>query len=211
VHFSRGKILFALILLLVVGFFLWTHRSWTYENLPPRATGPWVAFGDSLTEGFGASPGADYPAQLSRHLGIPIQNLGVSGETSADGLRRVPAVEALEPRVVLLCFGGNDVLQNLRRDEMISNVGAIIDRLHARGSFVLLIGIRGASLVGDRNAGAFKSLAREKHVLFVSDILEGLLANPAMMSDQIHPNDAGYAAIADRVEHAIHPVLPQLR
>src|SRR4051812_7363078 len=104
---SRRKLL--VVALLVIGaliYWIWPGARWHFQNLPPTATGPWVAFGDSLTSGYGANEGGDYPAQLSKRLGIAIQNLGEAGETSADGLKRIDRVEAISPRVVLLCFGG---------------------------------------------------------------------------------------------------------
>src|ERR1043165_3625858 len=105
---SRRKFyLFLALVFALLVYWFWPEGSWRYHNLPPTATGPWVAFGDSLTEGYGASSSGGYPAELSKRLGIPIQNLGVAGETSEDGLKRIEAVEALQPRVVLLCFGGN--------------------------------------------------------------------------------------------------------
>src|SRR5688572_31152541 len=94
------------ILLLLIGgivaAFVWFGADLDYRNLPPTAEGPWVAFGDSLTEGHGASPGNDYPSLLGNRLGIAIQNLGKTGETSEDGLNRIDTVVALKPRVVLL-------------------------------------------------------------------------------------------------------------
>jgi lysophospholipase L1-like esterase len=210
-HISAGKVLLCVAIVSVLGFVLWRSSGSHYINLPPTAAGPWVAFGDSLTEGYGASAETSYPAQLGKRLGIPIQNLGVSGETSAQGLARLPQIEELNPRVVLLCFGGNDVLQNMRRDEMISNLGVMIDRLHGHGSFVVLIGVRGASIVGDRNSSAFKHLAKEKHVFFIPDILDGVLGTPSLMSDYVHPNEAGYAKIAERIEKKLNPVLSKLR
>lgn len=207
----RTLILIAALAACAALYFGWRNRSWSYANLPPTATGPWVAFGDSLTEGFGAPPGGDYPSQLGARMGIAIRNFGVSGETSGQGLNRLPAVEALSPRVVLLCFGGNDVLQNHSRATMIANVGTMIDRLQAGGSFVVLIGVRGASLVGDRNSSVFRDLAREKKTLFVPDILDEVFNTPTLMSDYIHPNEAGYGRIAERIEKALRPVLPQLQ
>jgi acyl-CoA thioesterase I len=194
----------------VLFVWFWPGARWHQRNFPPAASGPWIAFGDSLTQGYGASSGADYPAQLSKLLGVPIQNLGAAGETSLDGLKRIAEVEALEPRVVLLCFGGNDVLQSLPRDQMFANISAIIDRLHARGSFVVLIGIRGPSIVGDANGKGFKLLAQEKEVLHVPNILDGILSQPTLMSDYVHPNDAGYGRIAERLEKALRPLLPKL-
>jgi len=191
-------------------YWLWPGASGRLANLPPTATGPWIAFGDSLTEGYGATAGADYPSQLSKLLSIPIRNLGVAGETSGDGLKRIMEVEALSPRVVLLCFGGNDVLQSLPREQMFANISAMIDRLQARGSFVVLVGIRGTGLVGDRNAEGFKKLAAEKKVKHVPNILDGLLSEPKFMSDYVHPNDAGYGQIAVRLESELQPLLGKL-
>ncbi|MBX3732734.1 MAG: arylesterase [Verrucomicrobiae bacterium] len=179
-------------------------------NFPPSATGPWVAFGDSLTEGHGAEPGGDYPSQLSRRLGIPIVNLGRGGVTTGEGLARVDEVVALRPRVVLLCLGGNDVLRQQSSAEMMSNLDAIIERLHHGGSFVVLLGIRSASL-RDRNQKAFDRLARDRQVLLVPDLLDGVMFRPELMADPIHPNERGYAKIAERVEQRLAPWLPKLR
>lgn len=208
---SRTKLILLFVTIALVAIVVWRRGNSSYTNMPPTATGPWVAFGDSLTAGHGATPDTSYPAQLSKRIGIQIENLGVSGEKSADGVARLPKVEELNPRVVLLCFGGNDVLQSVRQDEMISNVSVMIDRLHQRGSFVVLIGVRGASLLGDRNAKAFKRLAKEKRVLFVPDILDDVLGTPSLMSDYVHPNEAGYGKIAVRVEDALGPVMAKLR
>ena len=210
---SRRKlllfILFAASLLL---WRFWPGASGRWHNFPPTASGPWVAFGDSLTAGYGSEKaGADYPTQLGQRLGVLIQNLGVPGETSADGLKRLEDVAALQPRVVLLCFGGNDVLQSVPRDRMFANLGAIIDRLQARGAFVVLIGIRGASLMGDGNADGFKKLAEAKEVKHIPNLLDGLISQPSFMSDYVHPNDAGYAKIAERLEKELRPLLPKLK
>ncbi len=207
----RNLLLFSVLALVILIYFLWPGARWRFHNLPPTAHGPWVAFGDSLTAGYGASEGGGYPAELSKRLGVPIQNLGEPGATSADGLKRISEVEALNPRVVLMCFGGNDVLQSLPRAQMFSNIGAMIDRLHARGSFVVLIGIRGPSVIGDANAKGFKTLAREKEVKHVPNILDGILSQPSLMSDYVHPNDAGYARIAARLEKELKPLLPKLK
>ncbi len=196
--------------LLAVAASWWSRRPPVPVNLPPTAIGPWIAFGDSLTQGHGASEGNDYPAILSRSLGVPIVNLGVSGETSADGLKRLDAVAQQQPRVVLLCFGGNDALSQIPLTRTLANLDAIIDRLHAEGSFVVLIGIRSASL-RDRNEKQFARLAREKRVLYVPDFLQGLAFKPVYMSDAIHPNDEGYRRFAARLEKKLRPLLPQLR
>lgn len=205
----RTLILGSLVALSVLLYAFWPARRWEWRNFPPAATGPWVAFGDSLTLGTGAENGG-YPALLGPRLGVTLQNLGAAGETTTDGLRRVAEIETLQPRVVLLCFGGNDVLRGQSREQMFANLGAMIDRLHAQGSFVVLIGIRGASALRDGNAAGFRKLAEEKQVMHIPNLLDGLLSTPSLMSDYVHPNDAGYEKIAARLEAELRPLLKKL-
>jgi lysophospholipase L1-like esterase len=189
---------------------LWLRQGQPpYLNDPPSATGPWIAFGDSLTEGYGASPRNDYPNLLSQRLGVSITNLGKSGDTSADGLARIEEVGRARPRVVLLCFGGNDSLNHEPPARTFGNLARMIDRLHEEGSFVVLIGIRSASL-RDHNEKLFRRLAQEKRVLYVPDLLQGLAFKPVYMSDAIHPNDEGYRRISERLERVLRPLLPRL-
>lgn len=204
------KVLLALAVL-GIGFSVFRAcRSPAYVNFPPAARGEWIAFGDSLTAGFGASEGNDYPTLLSARLSVPIQNLGVPGETTQGGLNRVNQVAEREPRVVLLCFGGNDGLQSIPKEQMVANLAAIIDRLHQAGSFVVLIGVHSAS-IRDSNEKYFEDLADAKKVLYVPDILEGVLGHANLMSDYIHPNEAGYKVIATRLEGILLPLLSELR
>lgn len=184
-------------------------RHASYANFPPRANGEWVAFGDSLTSGFGASEGNDFPTLLGKRINRKILNKGVPGETSENALSRVEEIARLQPRVVLLCLGGNDALQQLPLDKTFANILAIIDRLQQAGSFVVLIGVRSAS-VSDRYSSPFKTLAKEKHVFYVPNILSGILGSPSLMSDYVHPNDEGYKAIAERLEKILNPLLPSL-
>ena len=198
------------VLICAAGLIAWLRsRPGNYINLPPAAVGPWVAFGDSLTEGVGAAGGNDYPSILSRELGVTITNLGRSGHTTADGLGRVEEIATLDPRVVLLCLGGNDSLNGQSRAQTFANLGAIIDRLHRAGSFVVLIGVRSASL-RDHNEERFAKLAKEKQVFHIPDILKGVVFKPVYMSDAIHPNDAGYQRIAERLAKELKPLLPRL-
>ncbi len=169
-----------------------------YTHCPPVNRGPWVAFGDSLTAGTGAAAGADYPARLATRLGIPIINEGVPGDTTADGLARTTDILAHGPAVVLLCLGGNDALRGVALDETLANLGAIIARLQRANVCVVLIGVRSASLI-DRHHRPYRDLAREKNILYLPDILDGVLGKPRLMADKIHPNAAGYDQIAARL------------
>lgn len=198
--------------LVLVGLALWFWRGRPVSlvNLPPTARGPWVAFGDSLTAGTGVPSESSYPAQLGRRLGVDIVNLGVSGDTTADGRARLPEALQLNPRVVLLCLGGNDSLQREPLDQTFANLAALVDAFQQTGAFVVVLGVRSASVL-DQHRRRFARLAREKRVLLVPDILDGVLGTSALMADPLHPNEAGYARIAERIATALEPHLDQLR
>lgn len=204
------KLLSCLLLITIsAGLFLLLRPDPTYINFPPTAGQHWIAFGDSLTSGFGAADGNDYPTLLGKALGVPILNFGTPGATSQDGLGKVEEVLNARPRVVLLCFGGNDTLHGVPHEQTFRNLGEIIDQLQQRGAFVVLIGIRSAS-VRDKYRSEFKRLARAKRVLYVPNILEGVLGHPGLMADYVHPNDQGNAAIAERLERVLQPMMPVL-
>lgn len=207
----RGHWLLLLTLLLLGGGWVWLRpgKHPGFVNFPPTARGEWVAFGDSLTEGYGASQGGDYPSQLAKRLGVKLRNLGVSGNTTADGLARLDQAVHLQPRVVLLCLGGNDALRGVSPDTTFTHLGAMIDRFHQGGTFVVLLGVRSTGLT-DKNAKRFELLAKSKRVLLVPNILEGVLFTPSLMADQVHPNELGYAKIAERLEAALSPLAPRL-
>lgn len=172
----------------------------------PHATreGPVVAFGDSLVYGTGSS-GGGFVSLLEQRLGRPIENLGMPGDTTAAGLARLDEVLALQPSVVILLLGGNDYLRQVPEDETFANLETIIQRLQAEGAAVLLAGVRGG-LIRDHFAARFEELAERYGTGYVHDVLDDTLGVKGYMADQVHPNDAGYRVIADRV----HPVLESM-
>jgi acyl-CoA thioesterase-1 len=169
----------------------------------PKASreGPIVAFGDSLVYGTGSS-GGGFVRLLEQRIGRPIENLGVPGDTSADGIERLDQVLALQPSVVILLLGGNDFLRQVPQATTFANLAIIIERLQADGVAVLLAGVRGG-LIRDNFAAGFEQLADQYGTAYVHDVLDDTLGVEGYMADQVHPNDAGYRVIADR----IHPVL----
>jgi acyl-CoA thioesterase-1 len=197
------------LLAVAAGLFFCFRSEPAYVNHPPVKGKTWVAFGDSLTSGYGASDGNDYPSLLGKRLGLPILNFGTPGATTQDALGRVDEVRRADPKVVLLCFGGNDTLNSVPHRQTFQNLSRMIDAFHQAGAFVVLMGVHSASL-RDKYRSEFKELAREKKVLLVPNILEGVLGNPGLMADYVHPNDQGYAAIAERLEKVLEPWLPEL-
>lgn len=172
----------------------------------PKATreGPIVAFGDSLVQGTGSS-GGGFVRLLEERLGRPITNLGVPGDTTADGLARLDEVLALRPSVVILLLGGNDFLRRVPEEVTFGHLATIIERLQADGAAVLLVGVRGG-LVRDPVAARYEALAGQYGTAYVHDVLDDTLGVPGYMADAVHPNDAGYGVIADR----IFPVLARM-
>ncbi|OGZ45566.1 MAG: hypothetical protein A2756_00945 [Candidatus Ryanbacteria bacterium RIFCSPHIGHO2_01_FULL_48_27] len=192
----------------VVGASLWRLFLYvsSFVDAPHGGTNI-IVFGDSLTEGIGASPGHDFVSLLSRSLGIPIINAGRSGDTTASALGRLERdVLSRDPKVVVVELAGNDSLQRYPIDETFKNLRTIIGRIHAVGGGVVLVGIRGG-LLSDRYKSEYRKLVRDTKVSFVPDILGGILGDPKLMYDGIHPNDAGYVIVASRIEPVLGAVL----
>jgi lysophospholipase L1-like esterase len=165
-----------------------------------------LAFGDSLTFGIGATSGNGYVPVLERRIGIDIFNSGIPGNTTGDALVRLNAsVLSRDPRIVIVLLGGNDLLQNVPLQTRIDNITQIVERIRADGSKVILVGVGSGAL--DPFNGALPDLASRTGSSYVPDIMSGIFGNPSLMSDNIHPNDAGYAIIADRIEPALRSAL----
>ncbi len=196
-------VLGALVLLTLVYFFFF--RSAAVTNYPPHE-GPIVAFGDSLVAGTGASEGKALPALLAARIGEPVENFGVPGDTTAKALVRIDTVLVHNPRIAIVLLGGNDYLQRIPKTDTFKNLATIIDHFQADGAVVVLVGVRGGVLV-DNFAGEYRKLAKAKGAVYVPDVLDGLLGDKKYMADQVHPNDTGYARIAERVAEALQPIL----
>ena len=166
-----------------------------------------IAFGDSLVEGRGATDGRDFVSMLSRRLGVPIVNAGRSGDTTAAALARLDRdVLAHSPRVVIVVLGGNDYLRRVPVNETFSNLSSIVTRIREHGAAVVLAGVS-VGLLTDPYASRYDALAREASAGLVPDILGGLMGHSELMSDAIHPNDAGYEIIADRIAPVLEDLL----
>lgn len=176
-----------------------------------------VAFGDSLTAGFGVSSDESYPAQLAKHLHergfhYEVVNAGVSGETSAGGVRRVEWILKSRPTVVILELGVNDGLRGLPLQQTYTNLRSIIERLRDAGVMVILAGMRIPVNYGEAYTGEFfdmyERLARELTLPLIPFLLEGVAAQPGLnQTDGIHPTAEGYTLVAQNVLHTLEPLL----
>jgi acyl-CoA thioesterase-1 len=183
----------------------------------PAAPRVIVALGDSLTAGLGVAAGEAYPAVLEARLreagfDYRVVNAGISGDTSAGGLRRLDWVLRSRPDVAIVALGANDGLRGLPVAALRDNLSAIVDRMREGGVRVLLVGMRLPPNYGDAYArefaDAFRVVARRTAVAFMPFLLEGVAAQPTLnQADGIHPNAAGHRAIADHVWTALRPLL----
>ena len=180
-----------------------------------------VAFGDSLTAGYGlASPRQSYPAVLQQLLEADgykyeVVNAGVSGDTSAGGLRRLDwTLDAGNVRFVILELGANDFLRGQPVAETRKNLSAMIERAKGRGARVLLAGMYTTTNAGRAYLReideVFKSLAREHDVPLIPFFLEGVAGRPELnLEDGVHPNAEGTKLVAATVYRHLKPMLDE--
>lgn len=162
-----------------------------------------LAFGDSLTYGTGAPDGQSYPEILSALLGRPVVNAGVPGEVSAAGLRRLASVlDQHQPRLVVLCHGGNDFLRRLDQEATSHNLRMMIELIRGRGADVVLVGVPKLGF-GLEVPKFYPALAKAYALPFEDRILLELLGDNRLKSDTIHPNAAGYRLMAEAIHRAI--------
>jgi len=169
------------------------------ELAPLDADDVILAFGDSLTYGTGAREEESYPAVLAQLSGRQVINEGVPGEVTAEGLERLPVLlEEYQPRLVILCHGGNDFLRQMDPASMESNVRSMIRLAQERNIPVVLLGVPKPGLFLS-SAEVYKTIAKSTAVVFIEDLLPEVLADRALKSDTIHPNKEGYRIMAENI------------
>jgi acyl-CoA thioesterase-1 len=194
--------------------------AWSCRAQPP-AERTIVFFGDSLTAGYGLSdPGADsYPARIQARIDAErlhwrVVNAGLSGETSAGGLRRIDWVLNQKVDAFVLELGANDGLRGTATEVTQANLQGIIDRVRLKDpqARIVLVGMRMPPNMGQDYAGAFQALfpalAKKNGTALVPFLLEGVAERPDLnQGDGIHPNPSGAALVADNVWKVIFPIL----
>jgi len=176
-----------------------------------------VAFGNSLTAGLGVGSDEAYPAELQRRLDqdgyrYRVVNAGVSGETTAGGLRRVSWILQSKPDLVILELGGNDGLRGLSLEETKTNLEQIIRRFREAQVTVLLAGMKLPPNYGaDYRAGfetIYKALAKQYRLPLIPFFLDGVAGSATLnQADGIHPTAEGYRIIVDRMFPALTVIL----
>jgi len=195
-----------------------TPRAGESPAPPPPDTRPAIAcFGDSLTAGLGLDPGQSYPDLLQQELDARgyryrVVNLGVSGDTTQDGLARIGMVLAEQPAIAVVEFGANDGLRGQPLPNIEGNLAQMIEALQKAGARVLLAGITlppnyGAEYI-HRFDAMYRGLAARYKLPLIPFLLANVAGNPRLMQrDGMHPNAEGTRTVTATVWRALEPVL----
>ncbi len=164
-----------------------------------------LALGDSLTAGVGVASEEAWPALLASRTGWVVANGGVSGDTSSAGLQRLPALlEQHDPVLVLVTLGGNDMLRRMPQQQTIANLQQILSLIKAHGAKPVLLATPQPSIAGAvfQHLSApdfYREIAKEQQVVLIEGAMADVLSDPQLKVDQLHPNAAGHARLADDI------------
>lgn len=180
-----------------------------------------VAFGNSLTAGLGVAAEDSYPSQLQRRLDhdgfqYRVINAGVSGDTTAGGLRRISWVLKSQPHIVILELGANDGLRGLSLRETKANLERIIQQCQSASVTVVLAGMKLPPNYGAEYTNGFESiyaaLASQYHLVLIPFFLDGVAGSTSLnQADGIHPTGDGYRIIVDKVLGTVRPLLDRAK
>jgi acyl-CoA thioesterase-1 len=213
----------AFLLVLAASMYVGRERIISKQKVsePPPAQGTVIlAFGDSLTAGYGLPYADSYPAQLERHLrdrniSVSVLNSGISGDTTAGGARRIAWVlENGKPSIVLVGLGGNDALRATDPGETERNLRAIVKEIKDFGATPVLLGMRAPQNLGKAYRDQFDSLyariAQEESIPLVPFMLDGIALVPELnLPDGIHPTRNGYELMVNQnIMPVLSPLLP---
>lgn len=168
-----------------------------------------LALGDSLTAPHGVTPDEAWPALLAQRTGWVVINAGISGDTSAGALQRLPALlDEHAPALVLVTLGGNDMLRRLPQGQTVANLGQMLALVKERGAKAVLLATPKPSIAGAvfNNLSAaefYRQVAKEHQVPLIEDALPDVLSNTDLKADQLHPNVAGHALLSKKIFDAL--------
>ena len=165
-----------------------------------------LAFGDSLTYGTGATDGQAYPSILEKLTSREVVNEGIPGEITRDGTKRLPELlDKIQPELLILIHGGNDMIKKIPKQEISANLAKMITEAKQRDISVILIGVPEPKLLISSSSDIYQNLAAQFQIPADLDTLPEILSTPSLKSDLIHPNAEGYSFLAKK----IHELLKQ--
>ena len=159
-----------------------------------------LAMGDSLTYGFCVPSNQSYPSYLAAMSGHTVINAGINGETSLEGLKRLPKLlEDPSIKTMILCLGANDILQGSSITKLKKNLKLMVQMAKEKGIKVLLISVPNFSPFDLSDLALYEEVAKEENISLGSGILTQIVEDRSLNIDQVHPNALGYKKIAKMV------------
>ena len=194
INFGKHSFLLSIVILIASGC------GEKNSSLSPLSSSSVIlAYGDSLTYGYNVKRSESYPAKLEVLTGISVINSGVSGEVSAQGLKRLPKVlDEHHPQLLILCHGGNDLLRKMDLEEMESNIRSMIRLSLDRDIPVILLGVPKPGIFLS-SFDVYKKIANSMNIIFIEDLISDVLGDKSLKSDSIHPNKKGYNVMAEEI------------
>lgn len=173
-----------------------------YDAIPAGASV--LAFGDSVTSGYGVSKPQSYPSQLAMMTDWNISNAGVSGDTALKAKQRIAgALAQYQPKLVLIELGGNDFLQRRRPEAVKQDLREIIQAVKQTDAIPVLVAVPALSplaVIGmPSDSPIYQELADEEQIVLIKSVFSMILGNSELRADQIHPNAKGYQLLAEAV------------
>lgn len=179
-----------------------------YDRLSSGATV--LAFGDSVTFGYGVDPKDSYPTILAELSYWNVVNAGISGERADQAKSRIDSVLAEhQPKLVIIELGGNDFLQRRNAKAVKEDLRAIIQSVKAHGSIPVLVAVPALSPVAaitgkPSDADIYKELAKEEKINLIPNVFSDILGQENLKQDHVHPNQAGYRVLAEGIYQALN-------
>tara|TARA_B100001250_G_C19772780_1_gene778023 strand:- start:910 stop:1533 length:624 start_codon:yes stop_codon:yes gene_type:complete len=194
INFGKHSFLLSIVILIASGC------GEKNSSLSPLSSSSVIlAYGDSLTYGYNVKRSESYPAKLEVLTGISVINSGVSGEVSAQGLKRLPKVlDEHHPQLLILCHGGNDLLRKMDLEEMESNIRSMIQLSLDRDIPVILLGVPKPGIFLS-SFDVYKKITNSMNIIFIEDLISDVLGDKSLKSDSIHPNKKGYNVMAEEI------------
>ena len=194
INFGKHSFLLSIVILIASGC------GEKNSSLSPLSSSSVIlAYGDSLPYGYNVKRSESYPAKLEVLTGISVVNSGVSGEVSAQGLKRLPKVlDEHHPQLLILCHGGNDLLRKMDLEEMESNIRSMIQLSLDRDIPVILLGVPKPGIFLS-SFDVYKKIANSINIIFIEDLISDVLGDKSLKSDSIHPNKKGYNVMAEEI------------
>ncbi|MEI8223745.1 MAG: GDSL-type esterase/lipase family protein [bacterium] len=212
IFYYIGRIILLAIVLWMV---LWAYDAVNNKRYVSRIVTPdkdqydVIAFGDSLVEGLGAAQLNGFVSIIESRLGITILNQGHRGDETADLLKRIDAdVFTYHPKVVILVIGGNDAIHLVPESEFLANTESLFKQLSERGIVTIFGEVTDNVLYANRNK-QLRALADKYGIVYVPQLMQGVFWTITNKFDPLHPDDAGYVKMADRIIPYLQAILVQ--